>query len=316
MALSLDTLEALDLIARRGSFSAAAREIGCVPSALSYQIRKLEEELDVLIFDRKSRRARLTEAGHTLLNGGRLLRQEAAELAHQVRQLASGWEPELRIAIDATIPFDRLLPMIRDFERLSAPTRLRFTQEVLHGCWDALIEERAALAVGAPYDAPFEAFGTERFGMEPLGEMPFIFCVAPHHPLAQGQQPIDDDTLSQHRAVVVADSSRALGARTTGLLSGQSTLTVATFEQKIAAQVAGLGCGYLPATHAATPIANGTLRALRLASAREPASLRYAWRKAGRGRALEWWLSKLALPRVRKQLLHTPRITHAGRSAS
>ncbi len=60
MNLSLEAVALLDLIARRGSFGAAARELGRVPSALTYQVRRLEESLDVLIFDRRRRGARLT----------------------------------------------------------------------------------------------------------------------------------------------------------------------------------------------------------------------------------------------------------------
>ena len=48
----------MDVIARTGSFAAAARELGKVPSSLTYSVRQLEEALDVLLFDRRSRQAR------------------------------------------------------------------------------------------------------------------------------------------------------------------------------------------------------------------------------------------------------------------
>ena len=53
----------MDTIARTGSFAAAARELGKVPSALTYSVRQLEDALDVLLFDRSSRQAQLTAAG-------------------------------------------------------------------------------------------------------------------------------------------------------------------------------------------------------------------------------------------------------------
>ncbi|NDA56317.1 MAG: LysR family transcriptional regulator, partial [Betaproteobacteria bacterium] len=46
--ISLEQLQILDTIARRGSFASAAKAMGKVPSALSYSVRKLEEDLDVL----------------------------------------------------------------------------------------------------------------------------------------------------------------------------------------------------------------------------------------------------------------------------
>jgi DNA-binding transcriptional LysR family regulator len=65
----------MDTIARTGSFAAAARELGKVPSALTYSVRQLEDALDVLLFDRSSRQAQLTAAGEELLREGRRLLQ-------------------------------------------------------------------------------------------------------------------------------------------------------------------------------------------------------------------------------------------------
>lgn len=48
-ALTLEALRVMDAIDRRGSFAAAADELGRVPSALSYTMQKLEEELDVVL---------------------------------------------------------------------------------------------------------------------------------------------------------------------------------------------------------------------------------------------------------------------------
>ena len=60
----------MDAIARTGSFAAAARELGKVPSALTYSVRQLEDALDVLLFDRSSRQAQFTAAGEELLSEG------------------------------------------------------------------------------------------------------------------------------------------------------------------------------------------------------------------------------------------------------
>ena len=61
--LTPDALRMLGSIEEQGSMAAAARALGLVPSALSYRVRQLEQALDVLLFDRSSRQARLTEAG-------------------------------------------------------------------------------------------------------------------------------------------------------------------------------------------------------------------------------------------------------------
>ena len=303
MPLTLEALETVDTIVRKGSFAAAAAELGKVPSALTYTVRKLEDELDVLLFDRRGPRAQLTAAGRELLEEGRHLLRSADDLVRRVRRVASGWETELRIGVDALVGFECLRPLIEDFYRLDAPTRLRFSYEVLDGAWEALVEGRADLVIGAPHDAPSPALASTRFSLRPLGRVGFVFCVAPHHPLASVPEPIDAQALLAHRAVAVAGTSRLQPSRAAGLLSGQPTLTVATLEQKIAMQVAGLGVGWLPEPAARPHLAAGRLLARHAAEPRVPAMLHYGWRRADTGNALAWWLGRLDLPRVRERLV-------------
>src|SRR3569623_1505542 len=96
MNLTLESLRILDAIDRKGSFAAAALALDRVPSALTYTVRKLEEDLDVLLFDRRGHRAKLTPAGQELLSEGRNLLRAADELEQRVKRTATGWETELR----------------------------------------------------------------------------------------------------------------------------------------------------------------------------------------------------------------------------
>ena len=76
MRISLDALLVLDSISRNGSFAAAGEELHRVPSAITYTIQKLEQDLEVKLFDRSGHRARLTDAGEALLREGRHLLRE------------------------------------------------------------------------------------------------------------------------------------------------------------------------------------------------------------------------------------------------
>jgi DNA-binding transcriptional LysR family regulator len=312
MPLDLEALSVVDAIARKGSFSAAAADMGKVPSALTYTVRKLEDELDLLIFDRRGSRARLTEAGSLLLKEGRLLLQAAEDTAQRLRQIASGWEVELRIAVDAVVAFDRLRVLIDEFTKLRAPTSIRLSSEVLDGSWEALLEGRCDLVIGAPYEAPTDVFDSTRFSQRPLGEIEWVFCVAPHHPLAHSTQPISPEVLQAHRAIAIADTSRHWQGRNSGLVPGQSVLTVATLEQKTALQIAGLGCGYLPTSFAKPHLEAGRLVALKVAQSKRRADVRYAWPSRNQGQALAWWLAKLENPRVRSKLLAGPLTAASG----
>src|SRR5690606_17016298 len=123
MKLSLEALQVLDAIDRKGSFAGAAAELHRVPSALTYQIQKLEQDLDVLLFDRRGHRAVLTPPGRELLNEGRNLLRAADELECRVKRLATGWEVELRIALDASLPLEGLLALADAFYREHEGTR-------------------------------------------------------------------------------------------------------------------------------------------------------------------------------------------------
>ena len=186
MKLSLDALLMLDAIDTAGSFAAAARQLHRVPSALTHAVRRLEDDLGYAIFERVGRRARLTPAGQTLLTDGRQLLATADALECRAQRVATGWEVELRIAVNALVPFGLMLPLIREFEAAQHGTRLRFSGEVLAGSWDALSTGRADLVIGASGEPPPNTgLVSRRYGATSL-----LFCVAPHHPLAAHPEPI------------------------------------------------------------------------------------------------------------------------------
>ena len=290
MKLSLDALLVLDAVDRRGSFAAAADELHRVPSAVSYAVQKLEEDLDVLVFDRRGHKAKLTPAGRALLDEGRALLDHARRVEDRVKKLATGWERELVIAVDSLIGAAHLLPVLCDFYALGVPTRIRMTEEVLGGTWDALASRRADLAVGANGEPPSSAV----FASRPLGRVEFVFAVAPHHPLAGAPEPLPPEALVGHRRVALADTSRSLPPRTLGLDPGDDVLTMPTSQAKLAAHVAGIGIGHLPRRVAAPHLAAGTLVEKRLAEPAPVATLSLAWRSRDRGPALDWWLARLA----------------------
>jgi DNA-binding transcriptional LysR family regulator len=303
MNLTLESLRILDTIDRRGSFAAAAVSLDRVPSALTYTVRKLEEDLDVLLFDRRGHRAKLTPAGLELLTEGRHLLRAAADLEQRVKRTAKGWEVELRIVTDSIIPFKTMLPLIAAFDHEGAGTRLRFSTEVLSGVWEALLTGEADLAIGAAYDGPEPIHMSGEFRVRPLGEIDWVFVVAPGHPLIPLPDPLPASVIQMHRAVAVADSGRALPSITFGLLNGQETLTVSTMEAKLAAQLAGLGCGHLPRLLAAPYIASGALVEKKTLEAKPPGTSSIAWRSTSRGKGLKWFLARLADPAVQRSLL-------------
>lgn len=305
MRISLDALQVLDAIDARGSFAAAAEALHRVPSALTHAIRKLEDDLALTLFVREGRRAVLTPAGKTLLDEGRHLLRAAGELECRVKRIATGWENELRIALDAVVDACDFLPLINDFYRETAGdggTRIRLSYEILGGSWDALLTNRADLVVAALGDAP--PGGGLR--VQPFGEVEFVFAVAPSHPLAAAREPLSARDISEHRAIVVADTSRQLVAREAGLITGQEILVVPDIWSKIAAHVSGLGVGYLMRRYAEREVAAGRLVIKRVAEPRPRLPAHVASRSGHEGRAAQWFTRRLADSDVQRQLLSPP----------
>ena len=328
--LTPDALTMMDVIARTGSFAAAARELGKVPSALTYNVRQLEDALDVLLFDRRSRQARLTAAGTELLDEGRRLLEQMDAVANRVKRVATGWETQLSVAVDGVISRLTIFELCESFYALNPQnvaaregaaalvpttlggpgTRLRLRTEVMAGTWEALISGQADLAIGV---------GTERsptpgVQIKGLGSMLFVFAVAPHHPLAAASAPISDAELLRHRAIAVADSAQRMAPLTVNLLPGQDVLTVASMQLKIEALVRCMGCGFVPEPLVRDHIAAGRLIVKAVQRTARAPQLGYAWRtpdpdtpgaarKPQLGLALRWWLNQLESPATRTALL-------------
>ncbi|MDO9360869.1 MAG: LysR family transcriptional regulator [Polaromonas sp.] len=316
--LTPEALSLIDAVHRTGSMAAAAREMGVVPSALTYRVRLVEDALDVLLFDRSSRQARLTDAGHELLREGKRLLIELDAVAHRVKRVATGWEPQLTITADGLISSTTLFELCEAFYAMEPPTRLRIRSETLSGTWETLVLGQADLAIGCVVEV------TQSSGILslPMGKVPFVFAVAPHHPLAAETGSISDAQLQQHRAVAVADTTVRGAGLSMGLLGGQDVLTVPTMQYKIEAQLRGMGCGFLPEPLARPYIEAGHLVTKTVARPRRPVAMSYAWRAQGdapavssrktlrpgsplipQGRALQWWLEQLARPPTQKALL-------------
>ena len=305
--LTPDSLTMLQTISRLGSFAAAARDMGLVPSALSYRVRQMEDTLDVLLFDRSSRQARLTAAGQELISEGMRLLNDMDSIAHRIKRVATGWESQFTVVVDTIIQQRVVIDLSQHFFEANPPTRLRLRDETLSGTLHALTSGQADLAIGVvlqedlPSGLRFEEIG-------PV--MQFVFAVAPSHALAIASQPLSDADVRAHRAVAVADSVPQGIGITIGLLAGQDVFTVPSMSAKLDAQLRGMGAGFLPEPMARPYIERGELVACQVLRPQRSGHIGYAWRQSPEGqsgttgaRALQWWLTRLSHPQTRLALL-------------
>ncbi len=288
--LNLDALLVLDVVARSQSFAAAADELHRVPSSVTYTIKKLEQNLGVTLFDRQGHRAQLTPTGEALLKEGRDLLNLSDRIERNIMRIETGWEAEFHLAVSDLLPHERVFSLCEEFYQIAPETRLSLSTEVLAGTWDALLSGRADFVIGAPGDGPPGGGYASSY----LGDVEFVFAVAPDHPLAQSQEPLRQNEIRRYRAVAAADSSRSLPSITFGLLSGQNVLTVPNLQMKRQAQIRGLGVGYLPVHLIRHDIDAGRLVVKTTEDGESSVhAIRYAWHSNHHGKAMEWFKQRL-----------------------
>ncbi len=294
--VTLDALLVLDAIDRAGSFAAAAEQLYRVPSAVSYTIHKLEQDLGVSIFDRSGHRAKLTAAGAHLLKDGRELLSRAAELERTVKEVSAGMEPRLAIAVGDVLPRSAVYPLLRDFYDTPGhqSTHLQVTTEAQATCWETLLAGRSDLVIGAPEPAP----NVDGVRMQSLGEVELALVVPATHPLAFATEPLPNSVLSQFR--VVRQAAWPFSASPD--LASEDFLTVDDYDSQVDAIRHGLGVGYLPAYLVQDEVDAGRLVTKTVADAPK-LRLAVAWRSARTGHGLEWFVEQLRDRALRARLV-------------
>ncbi|WNN44020.1 MULTISPECIES: LysR family transcriptional regulator [Winslowiella] len=289
MRLNLEALMILDALDRHGTFAAAAARMFKTASALSYTIQKMESDLNITLLDRSGHRATFTSTGRLMLEKGRVLLRAVGELEQQAKYVESGWESKLTISLDASVPFALLSPLIDEFYQQHQHTQLLFRHDALAGCWEAITWGEADIVFGAVQE-PARHKGIQ---CVPLGWLEYVFAIAPHHPLASLPAPLLREQIRQYRAVVVNDSSRHSEGADLRVLDDQPILSVHSFNDKVQAQLDGLGCGYLPRYLAAPHLVSGKLIERQLDSEPRRDQAFLAWNESATGNAVTWWREKL-----------------------
>lgn len=286
--ITLEALEMLDAIERRGSFAKAAEELGKATSALSYLVQKLEEQLAITLFQRQGRRSVLTPAGRILLEDGRHIVNATRLLADKAREVATGWEPSLRIAIESIVDQPTVFQQLQQFLQEHPSMELDISECVLGGGWDALEHDRVDIVIGAPGPAP------QQKGIRAvrLGETNMVPVIGAAHPLAKlaKKRKQLELALPNIRRVITHDTTATASntniARTAGLVDGQMKFYVENSEQKLSAIIAGIGIGHLPIKRIAPLVKNGSLITLDLGDSAVGEHF-IAWKIAHKGNGLK-----------------------------
>ena len=251
--LSLDQLRTFIAAVDEGSFSAAARKLNRVQSAVSGWVSSLEEQMGVVLFDRSGRFPKLTAQGLLLIADARNIVAGVDTMKARAKLMASGVEPELSVVIDVFFPTAVVSAIAKEFASYYPLTPLRLFVEGLGAAYQPVVDGRCSLGILASLPVAFPSLVGER-----LGEIPLVTVAAASHPLAAFGRRIPRQELSNHVQLVLTDRSNLLAGQDYGVLS-PSTWRLADLSTKQAFLRDGVGWGTMPFHMVDTDLTSGKL---------------------------------------------------------
>lgn len=257
--VTLEQWRVLQAVVDCGGFAQAADALSRSQSSVSYMIAKMQEQLGLSVLEIQGRKAQLTAAGEVLLRQSRQLVDDAFKLEEMAHRLDQGWEPEVRLVVDAAFPSRILMSALKRFAPESRGTRVQLQEVVLSGADEALIAGRADVALAA--------FVPQGFLGDPIIEVEFIAVAHRDHPLFAYQGPLTPDVLARELQVVIRDSGVNL-KRDVGWLKAEQRWTVTSIATAVTTVASGLGFAWLPMHEIEEYLARGILRELPLSQGR------------------------------------------------
>ncbi|GLS82913.1 DNA-binding transcriptional activator PunR [Paraferrimonas haliotis] len=286
---SYQDLSLIVCVAKHGSFSRAAKELHKVPSAISYSVKTIEQDVGTNLFKRLPRRVEPTSAGLYFIEQAQHLLEQMDDTRIQCQRLANGWTQSVSLALDNVVKQAPVNQLVRDFYQAFPDVELSISMEVFNGVWDALQDGRADIAIGATAAIPVEG----QFINRPMGALNWRFVMSPSHPLASLHDPLDNEQLAHYPSICLEDTSRNIVKRTTWLLDNQRRLVVPNWHAASECLIDGLGIGVMPEHMAVPLIDKGLLVSRTLAQPMPSSPCCLAWRREQSSPALEWIISYL-----------------------
>jgi DNA-binding transcriptional LysR family regulator len=287
--LTLDQLRVLVAVAEAGSFSAAARRLGRVQSAISQSVQTLETALELQLFARDGKTPKLTDAGRAILEDARRLIQGADILRARAASIVADVEPELPLAVDALFPSRVLMASLKALSVEFPWLPVTVFTEGLGGPEQRLRDGVVRLAIYS-----FLSPGSDDLDTELLTSVPMVPVVAASHPLAQEQGPLSRAVLEPHVQLVLTDRT-PLSHNTRGGIYSHRIWRFADLGTRLDYLLAGFGWCNMPLHLVEEHVAAGRLKQLHLKDQSGFDFPIYVAHKRGHGpaRAGRWLLADL-----------------------
>jgi DNA-binding transcriptional LysR family regulator len=255
---TLDQMSVLLAVADTGSLAAAARRLGRAPSAVSYALDNLENQLGLPLFERvTTRHPRLTKQGEAVVAETRAVFERVDGLRAKVKGLLDGLEAEVALAVDVMLPTARLVDALQAF-RLQFPTvTLRLHVEALGAITELVTQGKAIIGISSvAHSTP------GGFEQVLIGSVLMLPVAAPSHPLSKSRRNRLRD-LKDHVQLVLTDRSPLTAGRDFGVFSDM-TWRLGDLGSKHALLLAGVGWGHMPEPVVRDDLAGGRLAVLNI----------------------------------------------------
>ncbi len=238
--MTLNQLKILCAVVDKGGFRAAAETLHRSQSALSLAIRKLEEELGLSLFSRDGYRPQLTAEGRTIYDKAQTVLSKSEELTTLAHRYSLGEEPELRLAISATIPIDPILDVLNQMAMQAPATRLTLLFENMLGTMERLDDGDVDIAISEMIE------DQATYDFVSLNPVELACVISPKSELAARAAELKEVDMEGSTQVIVRDTSRRASETSFGVLETITPWVVNDFAMKKRIIVAGLGWGRLP----------------------------------------------------------------------
>ncbi|MDR2332062.1 MAG: LysR family transcriptional regulator [Burkholderiaceae bacterium] len=254
MAYSLEQLQIFAAIAKAGSFSEAARQMGRTQSSVSTAIANLEADWNVLLFDRSTKVPVMTESGRRLLREAHDVMESCLLLDGHAQSLGEANEARITLAIE--VPYNVLMPPLLAFAQQFPFVDLDIRNS-LDGDVSAQVHD-GGVQLGVAFSQPqYE----RSIGFVQMGKLVMSHVVAREHPLAAPQR-VSFAQLRKHRRLAFS----ALGERlpSSEYLAAPRCWRAVSYTAMLEMVKAGIGWATLPRTMILRELEEGQLVELRL----------------------------------------------------
>ena len=252
--MTLDQLIAVEAVVAAGTFRGAADRLNKAQSAVSHQIRKLEDELQFELFSRSAYRPQLTAKGEVFYREAVRILHHTRALQTTVGRLNAEQETILRISITATMPVDAFFQILKPVSDQYPGTDIRLMSDMMGGPISRLMQGEADLII-----ATLDGVPVDEVEIQPVDRISIIpVCHHEFEPAKlKGVRSIAE--MQAYLQVIVSDSVGGELEQSRDLMPGARRWTVSDFQTKKSAILAAMGWGGMPEHLIKDELARGDL---------------------------------------------------------